>query len=188
MLDFVIAKGGKEATDLLVIDEALCIRCDNCERACGETHGGVSRLDREAGPRYAGVHLPTACQHCENPLCMTDCPPDALRRDPDGEVYILDTCIGCGNCAGYCPYEVIKMSKMPEYRKPSILWTVLFGESKKKSGKKSEFEKAVKCDLCREVPGVRAGERAVACVASCPTGAIVRLHPMEFVDDLMERG
>jgi CRP-like cAMP-binding protein/thioredoxin reductase/Fe-S-cluster-containing dehydrogenase component len=188
MLDFVIAKGGKEATDLLVIDEALCIRCDNCEKACGETHGGVSRLDREAGPRYAGVHLPTACQHCENPLCMTDCPPDALRRDPDGEVYILDTCIGCGNCAGYCPYEVIKMSKMPEHKKPSILWTVLFGESKKKSGKKSEFEKAVKCDLCREVPGVRAGERAVACVASCPTGAIVRLHPMEFVDDLMERG
>ncbi|MEZ4292274.1 MAG: NAD(P)-binding domain-containing protein [Myxococcota bacterium] len=91
--------GGKEATDLLMIDETLCVRCDNCEKACAETHGGVSRLNREAGATYmtsagSALHLPTACQHCENPKCMTDCPPDALNRDPNGEVWIDDeTCI-----------------------------------------------------------------------------------------------
>ena len=57
--------GGKEATDLLMIDETLCVRCDNCEKACGETHGGVSRLNREAGATYmtsagSALHLPTA--------------------------------------------------------------------------------------------------------------------------------
>jgi Fe-S-cluster-containing dehydrogenase component/CRP-like cAMP-binding protein len=189
VVDFVIAKGGKEATDLLVIDENLCIRCDNCETACAETHGGVSRLDREAGPRFAGVHLPTACQHCENPFCMTDCPPDALRRHPNGEVYILDTCIGCGNCATYCPYDVIKMQKVETVRPPSLLLSLLFGRSKKRRRTRKGpegHEVAVKCDLCREVPGVRQGARPVACVSSCPTGAIVRLNPVEFVSEILE--
>jgi ferredoxin len=45
----------------------------------------------------------------------------------------------------------------------------------------------VKCDLCREVPGVREGERSVACVSSCPTGAIVRLNPVAFVEDILEK-
>ena len=29
---------------------------------------------------------------------MTECPPDAIHRAPNGEVYIEDSCIGCGNC------------------------------------------------------------------------------------------
>jgi CRP-like cAMP-binding protein/Fe-S-cluster-containing dehydrogenase component/thioredoxin reductase len=189
MADFLIDKGGKEATDLLVIDESLCIRCDNCEKACKETHQGLSRLDREAGPRYAGVHLPTACQHCENPLCMTDCPPNALRRDPSGEVYILDTCIGCGNCAGYCPYGVIKMKPVNEPRRSNLLLSLLFGlkRSTEQPHGGDGHELAVKCDLCRAVPGVATGERTVACVSSCPTGAIVRIHPVDFVEEIFDQ-
>ena len=45
-----------EGTDVLLIDEALCIGCDNCETACAETHEGISRLDREAGPTYQTMH------------------------------------------------------------------------------------------------------------------------------------
>jgi len=189
MANFLIERGGKEATDLLVIDEALCIRCDNCEKACSETHAGLSRLDREAGPRYAGVHLPTACQHCENPFCMTDCPPNALMRHPNGEVYILDTCIGCGNCAGYCPYGVIKMKSVGEPRHRSFLFSMLFGWRHTTQARESGdgHELAVKCDLCREVPGVQEGERTVACVSSCPTGAIVRIHPVDFVEEILDR-
>jgi Fe-S-cluster-containing dehydrogenase component/thioredoxin reductase len=186
MADFLITKGGKEATDLLVIDESLCIRCDNCEKACGETHGGVSRLSREDGPRQAGVHLPTACQHCENPFCMKDCPPNALRRDPSGEIYILDTCIGCGNCAGFCPYGVIKMKPVSAPKRSNLLLSLLFGwrSSTQAIDSGDGHELAVKCDLCREVPGVAEGYRNVACVSSCPTGAIVRLHPVDLVEDL----
>ena len=51
---------------------------------------------------------------------MADCPPNAINRGPDGEVYINDTCIGCGNCQRNCPYGVIRMAKPPP-KKPSLL-------------------------------------------------------------------
>ena len=45
IISFLVAQGAGEATDILLIDESLCVRCDNCEKACAETHGGTSRLD-----------------------------------------------------------------------------------------------------------------------------------------------
>ena len=184
MLGFFISQGGKEATDLLVIDEELCVRCDNCETACAATHGGVSRLDRDGGPRFAGLHLPTACQHCENPLCMTDCPPGAIMRDPAGEVYIDSTCIGCGNCASFCNYGVISMDVEQPARKSSPLWSILFGGGKSERGPREGHEVAVKCDRCRELLGDER-EGIPACVSACPIGAISRVKPLEFVQRLL---
>jgi len=193
LLDFVVGKGGKEATDLLFIDEAMCIRCDNCEKACAATHSGVSRLDREAGSRYAGVHLPTSCQHCENPDCMTDCPPEAIKRHPDGEVYIVDTCIGCGNCAAYCSYGVIKMTELADDRAPGLLASILFGAKKRRPRRASiggghgdgapTHDVAVKCDLCRDLK-TRSDGAPVACVSACPTGAITRIQPYSLLERL----
>ena len=88
----------------------LCVGCDNCEKACADTHEGLSRLNREAGQTFAHLHVPTSCRHCEHPHCMADCPPNAIHRGPDGEVFIDDTCIGCGNCQRNCPYGVIQMA------------------------------------------------------------------------------
>ena len=98
LISFLIGQGLGEGTDVLLIDESLCVRCDNCEKACADVHDGTSRLAREAGPTFANVHVPTSCRHCENPHCMKDCPPDAIHRNPNGEVFIANTCIGCGNC------------------------------------------------------------------------------------------
>jgi len=186
LLDFVIGKGGKEATDLLFIDESMCIRCDNCEKACAATHSGVSRLDREAGSRFAGVHLPTSCQHCENAECMTDCPPEAIQRHPDGEVFIEDTCIGCGNCAAYCNYGVIKMTELHDDRAPSLLASILFGAKgrrRRARGSAPTHDVAVKCDLCRDLKAKVDGT-PVACVAACPTGAITRIQPFDLLERL----
>ena len=154
IVSFLMQQGIGEATDVLLIDEGLCIGCDNCERACASTHGGTSRLDREAGPTFARLHVPTSCRHCEDPHCMTDCPPDAIRRAPNGEVYIRDNCIGCGNCEKNCPYGVIQMA------------------ASVKQGPK----KAVKCDMCKDLSG------GPACVRACPTGAAIRVGPEGLMD------
>ncbi len=181
IISFLISQGAGEATDILLIDESLCVRCDNCEKACAETHGGTSRLDREAGPTFANVHVPTSCRHCEHPHCMKDCPPDAIHRAPNGEVFIADNCIGCGNCERNCPYGVIHMAAKPP-KKPGLLsWLLLGagsgpGEAPKDPDKpkSNEAKKAVKCDMCKDLGG------GPACVRSCPTGAAIRIGPEEF--------
>ena len=130
-----------------------------------------------------------------NPKCMTDCPPDALNRDPNGEVWINDeTCIGCGNCEAYCPYDVIKMAKVDSDPGPGLLMRLLFPSRAVKKvepplpeGAPAPVKKAVKCDLCRELPAKKSGAPRAACVASCPTGAIVRIDPGEYVDEIYER-
>jgi CRP-like cAMP-binding protein/Fe-S-cluster-containing hydrogenase component 2/thioredoxin reductase len=182
IISFLLAQGAGEATDILLIDESLCVRCDNCEKACAETHGGTSRLDREAGPTYASVHVPTSCRHCEHPHCMKDCPPDAIHRAPNGEVFIADNCIGCGNCERNCPYGVIHMASKPP-KKPGLLQWLMLGlgsgpgeapyEKKSKDGP-PKAKKAVKCDMCKGISG------GPACVRSCPTGAAIRISPEEF--------
>lgn len=187
LLSFLLQQGLGEATDVLLIDETLCVGCDNCERACAATHAGTSRLDRSAGPSFANVHVPTSCRHCEDPHCMKDCPPDAIHRSPTGEVLIGDNCIGCGNCERNCPYGVIHLAgNQPE--PASLLSRILFGDGRDRgvdarstadaapsdmvamSGKK-----AVKCDMCKGLAG------GPACVRSCPTGAALRISPEEFV-------
>jgi CRP-like cAMP-binding protein/thioredoxin reductase/Fe-S-cluster-containing hydrogenase component 2 len=183
---FLVDKGIGEATDVLLIDEQLCVGCDNCEKACADSHEGLSRLDREAGATFAHLHVPTSCRHCEHPHCMSDCPPNAIHRGPDGEVFIDDTCIGCGNCQRYCPYGVIRMEAVPP-KKPGLLsWLFLGlgpgpGEPSKKWSKKHQPagveipKKAIKCDMCSGIAG------GPACVRACPTGAALRVSPEEFL-------
>jgi Fe-S-cluster-containing hydrogenase component 2 len=167
---------------VLLIDEGLCIGCDNCERACADVHDGTSRLDREAGPTFANIHVPTSCRHCENPHCMKDCPPDAIHRNPQGEVFIDDTCIGCGNCERNCPYGVIQLAQKDPNRKPPSLWAWLLTGLTPEPGREAPVhskelgKKAVKCDMCSGLSG------GAACVRACPTGAAIRVSPEEFIN------
>ena len=185
--NFLIKQGIGEATDVLLIDESLCVGCDNCEKACADSHDGLSRLNREAGTTFADIHVPTSCRHCEHPHCMSDCPPNAIRRGPDGEVFISDACIGCGNCQRACPYGVIQMDKPPP-PKPSLMKWMLFGmgpgpgqpdyEWRKKAAAKQTSESpklAIKCDMCSGKSG------GPACVRACPTGAAIRVSPDAFL-------
>ncbi|MBC7521379.1 MAG: cyclic nucleotide-binding domain-containing protein [Sandarakinorhabdus sp.] len=184
--NFLVDNGVGEATDVLLIDEKLCVGCDNCEKACADSHDGLSRLDREAGRTYAHLHVPTSCRHCEHPHCMADCPPNAIHRGPTGEVYIDETCIGCGNCQRNCPYGVIRMDKVPP-KKPWLINWLLFGQGpgpgepdKKWSYKHAKKgvespKKAIKCDMCTGQSG------GPACVRACPTGAAIRVSPEQFL-------
>ena len=118
---------------------------------------------------------------------MADCPPNAIKRGPDGEVFIDDSCIGCGNCQRNCPYGVIRMDAKPP-KKPSLFSWLLFGAGpgpgeapyqwrrQKLDAKGVEAPKtAVKCDMCSGIDG------GPACVRACPTGAAIRVSPEKFL-------
>ena len=175
LISFLIQQGVGEATDVLLIDESLCVRCNHCEQACADTHGGATRLDRDAGPIFANIRVPTSCRHCEHPHCMKDCPPDAIHRAPHGEVYIDDSCIGCGNCQANCPYDVIQMSEIHEQKEPSIV-QMLLGIKPKSVPVSNGAKVAVKCDMCKDISG------GPVCVRACPVGAALRVKPEELLN------
>jgi CRP-like cAMP-binding protein/Fe-S-cluster-containing hydrogenase component 2 len=103
-----------QADALLVMDLDLCIKCDECVRACESLHG-KSRLIRN-GIQLGKYLIPSACRHCDDPKCMNSCPTGAIKRRPEGEIYFqYDMCIGCGNCAIACPYDNIAMIDTPTF-------------------------------------------------------------------------
>lgn len=184
VVDFFLSQGLGEGSDVLVIDESLCIQCNNCETACSETHDGVSRLKRVAGATFAKLHIPIACRHCENPSCMKDCPPDALTRGKNGEVFVNDSCIGCGNCERNCPYGVIQMAVNSPPKKGADLSWLLFGLGQAPGQRAPDYDpavnkRAVKCDMCKSI------DAGPSCVRACPTGAAIRIAPEKLLKDLL---
>ncbi len=175
LISFLIEQGVGEATDVLLIDESLCVRCNHCEEACASTHGGTTRLDRDAGPIFANIRVPTSCRHCEHPHCMKDCPPDAIHRAPHGEVYIDDSCIGCGNCQQNCPYDVIQMAVIQDQPERTI-WQMLLGIKPKAEPVFDGSKVAVKCDMCKDIA------EGPVCVRACPVGAALRVNPEELLN------
>ncbi|MBF0613951.1 MAG: cyclic nucleotide-binding domain-containing protein [Magnetococcales bacterium] len=182
-MNFLFDQGVGNATNLLLINYALCIRCDNCAVACANVHDGISRLHRESGMTYEQMHLPTSCRHCEHPYCMKNCPPDAIHRSINGEVFISDRCIHCGNCQRHCPYGVIQAATRKPFRPPGI-WQILSGGQEKTVDPPTQEENTeeskmyVKCDMCKEILG------GAACIRACPTGAAMRVTPERYFEDL----
>jgi CRP-like cAMP-binding protein/thioredoxin reductase len=162
-------------TDVLVIDDYKCVRCGNCVAACAGVHDdGQPRLTL-TGVHFYNLLFPNSCWQCEDPLCMLDCPPDALVRDASGEIHIKSNCIGCGNCEANCPYGNIFMVRPEPRRGPFGFLARLAGGSREAARR----EVAVKCDLT-SLPG------GPACVRSCPTGAAMRLSRQEYEQSLAE--
>lgn len=116
----ILDKGLADATNLLLMDMDLCVRCGNCSRACHMVHHH-SRLTRRGihfvrpqvtltSTRTQSLLSPAVCLHCKDPECLTGCPTGAIARFAGGKVDI-DTklCIGCGDCATQCPYNAISL-------------------------------------------------------------------------------
>jgi Fe-S-cluster-containing dehydrogenase component/CRP-like cAMP-binding protein len=163
-------KAGVEVESLLVINLDRCVRCGNCVRACHSRHE-YTRLDRR-GPIFrrrtkagAGHHehlmLPASCRHCRDPECMIGCPTGAIQREASGDVDINNNCIGCENCARKCPYGNITMRPLAEKDRPSPEVT----------------KRAIKCNLCR-------GYSYSNCVHECPRGALLRVDPLRYFEEL----
>ena len=195
----LVGGGVVEGTEVLVIDLNKCVQCNKCEEACERRHGH-SRMNRK-GIVVGNISIATACRHCEDPVCML-CSRAGIARHPGGEVYITDSCIGCGICAERCPYDNISIVTLAEEHEPVSTWQRLTNIFTKGAGKESgrkllpmaqsyaapgplnpeqpldafgEMRKklAIKCDLC-------AGYSNQACVQACPTGAAIRVQPTAF--------
>lgn len=198
-LHALVSDGVVEGTEVLVIDLDKCIHCNECEEACARRHGH-SRMNRK-GMVIGNISIATACRQCADPVCML-CSRAGIARHPDGEVYITESCIGCGICAERCPYGAISIVQLDEGQAGQASWQRFNGAFAQSNTEKrrrrslpvvskqaalgpldrfssqggyDELRKkiAVKCDLC-------AGYRDQACVQACPTGAAIRVQPQKF--------
>ena len=143
-------------------DGTRCTGCKTCVLACKDKndlpndinfrnvveYGGGSWKQDGAGCWTTDAftdHVSVACNHCDEPVCLANCPQGAIGKDEaTGEVFSdPEMCIGCGTCAASCPYGAPKVD-----------------DAKKKS---------VKCDMCAD--RVAAGKQPV-CVEACPLRAL----------------
>lgn len=171
-LEGLVDDGVVQGKEVLIINTAICTDCNNCVDSCERRHGH-SRLDR-SGLQLGDLLFPTACRHCEDPVCLM-CSVNGIVREPDGEIRIVaDNCIGCGACAERCPYGNINMHPREKQRRsPLALLSLLGGRETSdihEAGSKVE-RLAVKCDLCF-------GYSDYACVTGCPVGAAMRVDPV----------
>jgi Fe-S-cluster-containing hydrogenase component 2 len=128
--DDLVPLGLYQGQSLMLIDLDRCTRCDECVKACVDTHqDGRSRLFLAGPTAYIGDRtflVPTTCQSCEDPVCMIGCPTRAIRRGDKGEMIIDEkSCIGCEGCARKCPYNAIQMHDLglvsaPGYLRPRV--------------------------------------------------------------------
>ena len=178
-LDDFIAQGLMGAQNLLLLDLEKCTRCDECVRACADSHDGVTRLVRE-GLRFDKFLVPTSCRSCMDPVCMIGCPVGSIRRKDSMEILIEDWCIGCEVCAKQCPYGNISMHTFEGSNSASSAPPIAVPPGAPVPAKKAESkEKAVTCDLCTEL-------KEPSCVYACPHDAAHRVNAREFFISGME--
>jgi len=160
LLEWAVEERFINATQAMLIDLNKCVRCDDCVRACGSTHGGNPRFIRH-GKTFDHWMVANACMHCADPVCMIGCPTGAIHRSQVGGSVVIndDTCIGCATCASSCPYSNIRMAEINDRR----------GEALIDSESGRPILKATKCDLCSTNPG------GPACVRACPHDALSRV-------------
>jgi Fe-S-cluster-containing dehydrogenase component/CRP-like cAMP-binding protein len=197
----LIATGLVDGTNLLLMDMELCVRCGNCSLACQRQHGnsrllrrGISltrptKLKKNATPQH--LLNPSVCMHCMDPECMTGCPTGAIGRFTGGYVDINPaTCIGCGDCATQCPYDAISLIPRRSKGQPDpgklTQWFSIAQPPPPPSVEETDDLVAVKCNLCSNTPLNPPGAktRAYSCEENCPTGALLRVNPREFFDEI----
>ncbi|MFO0824443.1 MAG: cyclic nucleotide-binding domain-containing protein [Gemmataceae bacterium] len=172
VLSEYVRQGLYQGQRLLVLDLTSCTRCDECTRACADSHDGNARLLRE-GLRFGDFLVATSCRSCHKPYCMEGCPVDAIhRRGQHLEVVIENHCIGCGLCERNCPYGSIHMVAREQ---PNVAATA----HPEGNPHMTAARRAVNCDLC--------GGHEPYCVDSCPHIAAHRMTGPDLLDEVLAR-
>ena len=154
-----------QGQSLLVLDLERCTRCDECVKACAQTHNGITRLTRD-GLRFDKYLVTTSCRSCHDPKCLTHCPVDAIHRKQGLPIIIENYCVGCGACEENCPYGNITVHENVDV---VDLMTGQHGVGKR----------AMVCDLDNCLGEIE----EPSCVYACPHNAAERIDG----DKLFER-
>lgn len=170
-IETALNEGLVQGSSIFVIDLNVCTRCDDCVRACAETHGGLARFVRE-GDKYDNLLITRACYHCQDPVCLIGCPTGAIHRTNVGDIVAIDDelCIGCKSCANNCPYDAITMYETGEVWPANMIPEGLRGKDRLL---------ATKCDLCYQSP------TGPACVRNCPHGCAFRVGSLDEFQELL---
>lgn len=196
-----IATGIVDGSNVLVMDMDLCIRCGNCSLACHKVHGQsrllrrgiqIERPAKIGKKRLQHALVPQVCLHCADPECLTGCPTGSIFRDSHGHIDIdAPTCIGCFDCATQCPYDAITMVPRTAPAPPSGFAKTLkrvfsFKIDNPTPPEASDDPVAIKCNLCQGTSLNPAGakRKAYSCEENCPTGALVRVDPIEYFGEI----
>jgi len=145
----------------ILVDFDKCLGCRSCEVACAISHSSDKSLLGAIGEKpqkrlfveQAGkLKAPVTCRHCEQPHCVSACIAGSMQKLPDGTVTNSDTRHKCTGC-----------------------WMCVMVCPNGVIRRARTDKKAVKCDLqCVDDQGVP------ACVAACPTKALVFMEIDEF--------
>jgi formate dehydrogenase iron-sulfur subunit len=156
-----------------LFDATRCIDCRACMVACSAENkidmnktriwvAGVGLMGDF--PNLKRASMVYHCMHCNAPDCLSACPVGAYSKRDDGPViYDRNKCIGCRYCMNACPFGV------PHFDYDKGLIDGAFID---------------KCTFCPQRIDVGLEP---ACVATCPTDALVFGEWTDLVKDARAR-
>jgi len=197
-----------ETGKMMMIDTSKCIACKACQIACQQWHSLPAEHTEFTGsytnpPDMSAANLNIVkfhetycdvtsdelkflffvdrCRHCDTPFCKEACPLGAIKRKPNGIVFIKENCdpSACSPdpvkpCQLACPFKTTVSSPtplgMPRYQL--------------NDGSTLADGRANKCDFCYDrfnhatlkgepYKGTFKKSNRPACELVCPVGAIV---------------
>lgn len=164
LVEFLVDERLINGKQTMLIDLDRCTGCDECVKACANTHEGTPRFVRN-GKQFGPLLFAHACMHCADPVCMIGCPTGAIARDQETGVISInpDTCIGCKICAESCPYDNIVMIQLRDQRGRAVV------------DRKTQLPilQASKCDMCHSL------KTGPSCQNACPHDALIRIDTSE---------
>jgi len=164
LLDDFFMQDIYQGQSLLVLDLERCTRCDECVKACAQTHNQITRLTRD-GLRFDKYLVTTSCRSCHDPKCLTHCPVDAIHRKQGLPIIIENYCVGCHACEENCPYGNITVHENVEV---VDLMT----------GREGIGRRAMVCDLDNCLGEIE----EPSCVYACPHNAAERIDGDKLFD------